>query len=52
MMHSVSHRGLEPLLVRAHAGHTQGGADQPATALESKSGGKEKPKPESEVRPQ
>ena len=30
----------------------QGGADQPATALESKPEGKEKPKPESEVRSQ
>jgi len=30
----------------------QGGADQPATALESKSEGKEKPKQESEGRPQ
>jgi hypothetical protein len=30
----------------------QGGADQPATAHESKSEGKDKPKPESEVRPQ
>jgi len=26
MMHSVSHGGLEPPLVRAHAGHTQFGA--------------------------
>jgi dihydrofolate reductase len=30
----------------------QGGADQPATAPKSKAQGKEKPKPESEVRPQ
>ena len=30
----------------------QGGADQPATALETKPQGKEKPKPESERRPQ
>lgn len=30
----------------------QGGADQPATAPESKSEGKKKPKPESKVRPQ
>ena len=30
----------------------QGGADQPATALESKPQGNQKPKPESEVRPQ
>jgi len=30
-----SHRGLEPLLVRAHAGRTQDGAGQPATRSES-----------------
>src|SRR6186997_2981055 len=30
------HRGLEPRLQRAHAGHTQGGVDQPPTAPESK----------------
>ncbi|WP_276308395.1 hypothetical protein [Rubritalea profundi] len=30
----------------------QDGADQPASAPESKPEGKEKPKPESEVRPQ
>ena len=36
----------------ATTGAEQGGADQPATAPESKSEGDSKPKPESEVRPQ
>jgi hypothetical protein len=38
-------------IIRLHKGE-QDGADQPATAPVSKSEGKEKPKPESEVRPQ
>ena len=47
------HRGLEPHLVSAHDGHTQDGAEQPATAPETKPEGDQKPtKPESESRPQ
>ena len=33
---SFSYRGLEPLLVRAHAGHTQGAGHQDLTRDESK----------------
>ena len=42
-------------VLRRHIKHLiseQGGADQPATALESKPEGEQKPKPDSEVRPQ
>jgi hypothetical protein len=52
MMHSISHRGLEPLLILTHAGHTQDDADQPATAVDSEFEGNEKPKPDSEERSQ
>jgi hypothetical protein len=44
-------RQSTPAIVIPNVGE-QGGAVQPATAPESKSKGKEKPKPESKVRPQ
>ncbi|MEM9480507.1 MAG: hypothetical protein AAGA58_12710 [Verrucomicrobiota bacterium] len=51
-----NHRGdgklIRPNPVWRNNQAEQGGADQPATAPESKSEGKEKPKPESEVRSQ
>jgi len=51
-LYAKADRNLETLLFPKPTNSEQGGADQPATAPKSKSEGKKKPKPESEVRPQ
>lgn len=48
----IERKTLEEILVTQQKHIEQAGAEQPATDPESKSEGKEKPKPESEVRPQ
>jgi hypothetical protein len=49
-MYARNDHSIETLLFPKPTNSEQGGADQPATALESKSEGKEKPKPEVEGR--